>query len=177
MSCYSSHFLPDWLTTLADFRDAASVMAELDGPRLPPFVLTDYGRIESGLPSGPPYLVTLTGLDRFSSWSRLGPMETRLRKDLWMERLIAHLDTAFPGIAASVVQREMSTSATLQQVLNTPEGAAYGFAPDQVGVGPRTAIQGLYLASAWTMGGGYTGAMLGGAAAVREATRRGTVGH
>ncbi|HXA26766.1 MAG TPA: FAD-dependent oxidoreductase [Acetobacteraceae bacterium] len=177
VSCYSSHFLPDWMTTLADFRDAASVMAELDGPRLPPFVLTDYGRIESGLPSGPPYLVTMTGLDRFSSWSRLGPMETRMRKDLWMERLIAHIDTAFPGIAAAVVQREMSTAATLQQVLNTPEGAAYGFSPDQVGAGPRTAIQGLYLASAWTMGGGYTGAMLGGAAAVREAARRGAVGQ
>jgi len=46
-------------------------------------------------------------------------------------------------------------------------------APEQSGAGPRTAIQGLYLASAWTMGGGYTGAMLGGAAAVREAARRG----
>jgi phytoene dehydrogenase-like protein len=151
-------------------------MADLDGPRLPPFMLTNYGVIDSGLQSGPPYLVTLTGLDRFSSWNRLGPMESRLRKDLWMERLIAHLDTAFPGIAASVVQREMSTAATFHQVLNTPEGAAYGFAPDQVGAGARTAIHGLYLASAWTTGGGYTGAMLGGAAAVREAVRRGTGG-
>jgi all-trans-retinol 13,14-reductase len=173
---YSSHFLPDWMKRLADFRDAAAVMAELDGPRLPPFALTDYGQIDSGLPRGPPHLVTLTGLDRFSSWRRLGPMETRLRKDLWMERLIAHLDTAFPGFAASIVQREMSTAATLHQVLNTPEGAVYGFAPEQVGSGARTAIHGLYLASAWTTGGGYTGAMLGGAAAVREAARRGTGG-
>jgi all-trans-retinol 13,14-reductase len=173
---YSSHFLADWMTSIADYRDAAAVMAELDGPRLPPFLLTDYGQIDSGLPPGPPYLVTLTGLDRFSSWNRLGPMETRLRKDLWMERLVAHLDTAFPGLAASIVQREMSTAATLHQVLNTPDGAVYGFAPDQVSVGARTAIQGLYLASAWTMGGGYTGAMLGGAAAVREAARRGTGG-
>jgi all-trans-retinol 13,14-reductase len=173
---YSTIFLPEWMTALADYRDAASVMAELDGPRLPPFALTDYGQIDSGLPPGPPYLVTLTGLDRFSSWNRLGPMETRLRKDLWMERLIAHLDAAFPGFAASVVQHEMSTAATLHQVLNTPEGAVYGFAPEQVGVGARTVIDGLYLASAWTMGGGYTGAMLGGAAAVREAARRGTGG-
>jgi all-trans-retinol 13,14-reductase len=176
VSHYSSHFLPDWMKSLADHRDAASVMAELDGPRLPPFLLTDYGQIDNGLPAGPPYLVTLTGLDRFSSWSRLGPMETRLRKDLWMERLIAHLDTAFPGLATSVVQREMSTAATLRQVLNTPDGAVYGFAPDQVSAGARTTIQGLYLASAWTMGGGYSGAMLGGAAAVREAARHGTAG-
>ena len=90
-----------------------------------------------------------------------------------MDRLIAHLDAAFPGFAAAVVQREMSTAATMRHVLNTPEGAVYGFAPEQSGAGPRTAIQGLYLASAWTMGGGYTGAMLGGAAAVREAARRG----
>jgi all-trans-retinol 13,14-reductase len=173
---YGSHFLPEWMTALADYRDAASVMAELDGPRLPPFVLTDYGQIESGLPSGPPHLVTLNGIDRYSSWNRLGPMETRLRKDLWMERLIAHLDAIFPGFAVSIVQRGMSTAATLQQVLNTPGGAAYGFAPEQVGAGARTAIHGLYLASAWTMGGGYTGAMLGGAAAVREAVRRGATG-
>ena len=164
------------MTALADYRDAAAVMAELDGPRLPPFMLTDYGQIDSGLPSGPPYLVTLTGLDRFVNWNRLGPMETRLRKDLWMERLIAHLDTFIPGLAGAVVQREMATAATLHQVLNTPDGAVYGFAPDQVGAGARTAIQGLYLASAWTMGGGYTGAMLGGAAAVREAVRRGAGG-
>ena len=173
VSHYFSQFLPDWMMSLTDYRYAAAVMTELDGPRLPPFRLTDYAQIDSGLPPGPPYLVTLTGLDRLSSWNRLGPTETRIRKDMWMDRLIAHLDAAFPGFAAAVVQREMSTAATMRHVLNTPEGAVYGFAPEQSGAGPRTAIQGLYLASAWTMGGGYTGAMLGGAAAVREAARRG----
>jgi phytoene dehydrogenase-like protein len=32
-------------------------------------------------------------------------------------------------------------------------------------------VPGLYLASAWGMGGGFTGAMLGGAAAAREVVR------
>jgi len=171
---YCNQFLPDWMTALGDYRMAAAVMADLDGPRLPPFRMTDYGQIDSGLPSGPPYLVTLSGLDRFATWAGRGPTETRLRKDLWMERLVAVADAAFPGLAAAVVHREMSTAATLHQQLGTPEGAIYGFAPERPGVGPRTAIRGLYLASAWTMAGGYTGAMLGGASAVREASRRRT---
>jgi phytoene dehydrogenase-like protein len=170
---YSTLFLADWMTRLADHREAAAVMAGPEGPRLPPFGLTDYGQIESGLPAGPPYLVTLTGLDRLATWSSLGPRETRLRKEIWMERLIGALDEAFPGFAASVVQQDMSTAATLQRVLNTPEGAVYGFAPDRLGAIPRTAIPGLYLASAWTAGGGYTGAMLGGVAAVRAAEQGG----
>ena len=166
---YATVLLPEWLTALADHREAAAIMAEPEGPRLPPFGLADYGRIDSGLPPGPPFLVTLTGLDRLATWERLGPKETRLRKDLWMERLIGAVDAEFPGFAAAVTQREMSTAATLRHYLNTPGGAVYGFAPEQFGGSPRTPIRGLYLASAWTMGGGFTGAMLGGAAAVREA--------
>jgi phytoene dehydrogenase-like protein len=168
---FSTFLLPDWMTTLADMRDSAAIMAEPEGPRLPPFVLADYSRIDSGLPPGPPYLVTLCGIDRLSTWGRLGPKETRLRKDLWMERLSLYLDTQFPGFAAAVTQREMSTAATMRQFLNTPDGAVYGFAPGHWGGGARTPIRGLYLASAWTMGGGFTGAMLGGAMAVRDAGR------
>ena len=168
---YSTMFLPDWMTSLADHAQSADVMAEPEGPRLPPFGLADYGRIDSGLQQGAPYLVTLTGLDRIGNWERLGPRETRLRKDIWKERLVTFLEEIYADFGKTVMQSEMSTAATLHHYLNTPGGAAYGFAPDQHAAGPRTAIEGLYLASAWTMGGGFTGAMLGGAAAVREATR------
>ena len=37
---------------------------------------------------------------------------------------------------------------------------------------PRTPIDGLWLASAYTFGGGFTGAMLGGAEAARQALRQ-----
>ena len=70
----------------------------------------------------------------------------------------------------------MATAETLAHYLNTPDGAVYGFAPEREGSNPlgmtaRTAIKGLWLASAYVFGGGFTGAMIGGATAARAAIR------
>ena len=70
----------------------------------------------------------------------------------------------------------MATAETMHRYLNTPGGGVYGFAPEAVlgrraASGPRTTIAGLWLASAYTSGGGFTGAMLGGAQAASEAMR------
>ena len=64
----------------------------------------------------------------------------------------------------------------MQRYLNTPGGAVYSFAPNtglgQIAkTGPRTSIRGLWLASAYTTAGGYTGAMFGGAQAATQALR------
>jgi phytoene dehydrogenase-like protein len=67
----------------------------------------------------------------------------------------------------------------MSSYLNAPQGAVYGFAPLPP-QGPiwkgserssRTAIPGLYLASAYAASGGYTGAILAGATAAREVLR------
>ena len=70
-----------------------------------------------------------------------------MRKERWMDRIVADLDRQFPGIAAAIVHREMSTSETFQQYLNTPGGSLYGFAPESRGFMPLavTAIDGLKL--------------------------------
>jgi all-trans-retinol 13,14-reductase len=88
-----------------------------------------------------------------------------------MDLVIADLDRNYPGIAGAITQREMSTSETFAHYLNTPGGAIYGFAPQTRGFKPMpaTAINGLYLASAFTGGGGFTGAILGGGWAARAA--------
>ena len=70
----------------------------------------------------------------------------------------------------------MATAETMAHHLNTPDGAVYGFAPEREGINPlamtaRTAIEGLWLASAYVFGGGFTGAMMGGAVAAREVIR------
>ena len=60
--------------------------------------------------------------------------------------------------------------------LNAPEGAIYGFAPmppstpiwKGPGRSPDTAIPGLYLASSYAGSGGFTGAILAGAAAAKQ---------
>ena len=113
------------------------------------------------------------GLDRIENWAGLAPEAKRTRKERWTDRIIADLDLQYPGIASAIAQREMSTAETFHQYLNTPGGALYGFAPESRGFMPltETAIGGLYLASAFTGGGGFTGAILGGGWAARAAAR------
>ena len=124
------------------------------------------------MPAGP-YLAALVGLDRVQNWAGLTAEAKHARKQRWMDRIIADLDRQFPGIAGAIVHREMSTSETFQHYLNTPGGSLYGFAPESRGFTPlaATAINGLYLASAFTGGGGFTGAILGGGWAARAAMR------
>ena len=171
VQAYSTFLLPAWMTSLADYRQAAAVMASPMGDRLPPIIMTDYARIDSGLNPGAPYLCMLCGIDRLSNWERLDPDTVRARKAAWTDRLVGAVDAAFPGFAGLVVQHEMATAATMHAVLNTPGGAVYGFAPETLMRSPRTAVPGLFLASAWAAGGGFTGAMIGGASAARAALR------
>jgi all-trans-retinol 13,14-reductase len=173
---YSTFMLPPWVRTLGALREAGHVLGEEDGTRLPPYVFVDYSRIDSGLNPAGPYLGSLCGTDRLENWEHLSAAAKQARKTAWMERLVADLDREFPGFAASVIHREMATAETMAHHLNTPDGAVYGFAPEREGINPlamtaRTAIEGLWLASAYVFGGGFTGAMMGGAVAAREVIR------
>jgi all-trans-retinol 13,14-reductase len=172
---YSTFILPPWLRTLGALREAGGLLGE-GADRLPPYVFVDYNRIDSGLNQAGPYLGSLCGIDRIENWQSLGVEAKQARKTAWIERLVADLDREFPGIGQSVVHREMATAETMAHYLNTPGGAVYGFAPEREGINPigmtaRTAIKGLWLASAYVFGGGFTGAMLGGAVAARDVMR------
>jgi all-trans-retinol 13,14-reductase len=173
---YSTFILPPWLRTLGESRDTGGIFGEDAGTRLPPYVFVDYSRIDSGLNQAGPCLGSLCGADRIENWQHLSAEAKHARKAVWMERLIADLDREFPGIAKSVVHREMATAETMAHYLNTPDGAVYGFAPEREGVNPigmtaRTTIKGLWLASAYVFSGGFTGAMMGGAVAARDVIR------
>jgi phytoene dehydrogenase-like protein len=175
---YSTFIIPPWMLALSQMREAAAVIGEPPGGRMPPYVFVDYRQIDSGLNETGPYLVTLCGADRLENWSPLGIEAKTAQKEKWIECLTADLDRHFPGIAGAVAHREMATAETMQRYLNTPGGAIYGFAPEgtlgeTIRQGPRTAIDGLWLASAFTSGGGFTGAMFGGAQAATQAMRDG----
>lgn len=179
---YSSFILPSWLKSLAQMREATSVMGEQPGQRLPPYVFVDHSQIDSGLNQQGPNFVSFCGADRLENWSYLSNDEKQERKARWIDALIADAARHFPGLAGAVVHREMATADTMQRYLNTPGGAVYGFAPDgtlgqTIRQGPRTPIGGLWLASAYTSGGGYTGAMIGGAEAAREAMQEWRARH
>ncbi len=180
VGAYSTFIVPDWMRNLSQMREASAVMGEPPRTRLPAYVLVDYAQIRSGLNERGPHLATLCGGDRVENWSGLGVEAAKARKEQWLDRLVADLDRHFPGLAGAITHREMATAQTMQHYLNTPDGAVYGFAPDgtlsdAIKLGPRTAIKGLWLASAYTASGGFTGAMIGGAQAAAFALRETSV--
>ena len=173
---YSTFILPDWMSSLAETREAAAIIGEEPGKRMPPYVFVDYRQIDSGLNPDGPSVVTFCGADRIANWSGFGPEARKAHKEGWMAALVGDVDRQFPGIANAVVHREMATAETMQHYLNTPGGSVYGFAPEgslgeTLSQGPRTTISGLWLASAYTSGGGFTGVMLGGAEAASASMR------
>jgi phytoene dehydrogenase-like protein len=173
---YSTFMVPYGMRTLSQMRDSAAVMAEQPGKRMPHYVLVDYSQIGSGLNETGRHLVTLCGVDRLENWSSLDIEAKKIHKKKWIDCLIADIDGQFPGLADAVEHREMATAETMRHYLNTPGGAVYGFAPEgtvgqTIRQGPRTAVDGLWLASAYTSGGGFTGAVFGGAQAASQAMR------
>ena len=173
---YSTFVIPDWMRSFSQIREAAAVIAEYPANRMPPYVFVDYSQIDNGLNETGAHLVTFCGADRLENWLSIGEEEKKARKESWINALIADINQHFPGLAGAVVHREMATAETMQRYLNTPGGAVYGFAPDgtlgqMIKQGPRTSVGGLWLASAYTVSGGFTGAMIGGAQAASQALR------
>jgi all-trans-retinol 13,14-reductase len=168
---YSTFIFPAWMKTFGEFPEGAAIMGNDAGTRLPGYVFVDFDRIDSGLNQDGPFLGSFTGVDRLENWTGLSQDQKIARKERWMDRIVGDLDRVFPGIAGAVVQREMATAETMQHYLNTPGGAVYGFAPEAISFRPETAIEGLWLASAFCGSGGFTGAILSGAAAARAAIK------
>jgi phytoene dehydrogenase-like protein len=171
---YSNFIVPDRMRSLSQMRDASALMANAPNGRVPYYVAVDFDRIDSGLNETGRSVLSLCSGDRLDNWSSLDAGVVKTRKDQWMDCVIADLDGRFPGLAAAITHREMATAQTMQHYLNTPDGAVYGFAPegtlsDAIKQGPRTAIKGLWLASAYAGSGGFTGAMFGGAQAAGQA--------
>jgi phytoene dehydrogenase-like protein len=169
LSAYSTFLLPEWMRSLADYRRCAAILASPPGEIMPPIAVVDYSAIDSGL-GGPPYPVSVVGVDRLSNWSGLDPAAYEAKRDLWRAAILAALDRTFPGFRDCVTHQVLSTASTMSSYLNAPDGAVYGFAPvvpsRSFRHGPErsaaTAIPGLYLASSYAESGGYTGAVLAG---------------
>lgn len=173
---YSTFVLPDWLQSLRQFEEKANRIKQIENNNLPPYVLVDYSSLDTSLNENGPYLCSVTGVDRVENWASLNADEKAARKNLWMELIIADLDKMFPGFSKAIETKELATAETMQHYLNTPGGAVYGFAPegtllDLLRRKPETSVIGLFLASTYCMGGGYSGAMLGGALAANAAMK------
>jgi phytoene dehydrogenase-like protein len=176
LGSYATMLLPEWMRTLSDYKRGAALLADAPGEVMPPVAVVNYAAVDSGL-GGPPYPVSVVGSDRLANWQGLDPEAYEEKRNLWRSALIAALDREFPGFAENVVTSVFSTASSINSYLNAPQGAVYGFAPvapagpiwQGTGQSPRTPIDRLFLASAYAGSGGYTGAILGGAMAARQA--------
>jgi phytoene dehydrogenase-like protein len=159
---YSTQLLPPWMTRLDDYALAAALMADEPADRMPPFAIVDYAAIDSGVPA-PPYVLSIFGPDRLSNWDGSDLDLYRDKRARWQEAIARYLDGFYPGLAGAVTTASFNTALSVRQYLNAPGGAVYGFAPMPHSIpgapsrSPRTAVPGLYLASAYAGYGGYTG--------------------
>jgi phytoene dehydrogenase-like protein len=175
LGAYSTMLLPEWMTRLSDYRRGAAILAGPPGEALPPIAVVNYSAIDSGL-GGPPFPVSVVGADRLANWQGLDASSYEQKRSLWQAAISSALDRVFPGFAASVATSIISTANSIKTYLNAPGGAVYGFAPlppagpiwKGTGRSAKTPIDGLFLASAYGGSGGYTGAILAGAAAARK---------
>ena len=171
---YTTAVFPQPLRELAR---GAVLPAERSNGSSPHYIFVDYSSVDTGLSQGPPYLGTLTGVDRTDNWDGLSSREYDERRERFMDTMVAALEREYPRLAGEIIQRQMTTARGAANYLGTPDGAIYGFSPErrrQV-VDGRTRIPGLWLASAFAGLGGYSGAIIGGSwsakAALRESWR------
>jgi len=177
VSAYSTFTYPKEMERYADFPRAAAAFGDEPSSTAPPFVIADYSRLDTGLRQpNDLHLVSLCGVDRLAWWDGLDEAAEATRRKRWIDALIADVDRRFPGFAGAVSQSEIATARTMQARLGTPAGEVYGFRPTPsrlFGRAPSaaTSIDGLWLSSAYTVSGGYSGAMQGGLMAADAAAR------
>ncbi len=100
----------------------------------------------------------------------------RTAKQAYCDRLLALAEDKLPGLNDHLLLVESGTPRTLERYTLNHHGAAYGWAPTpaQIGPGrpgPKTPVEGLYLASHWSApGGGVYGAALSGVMAAQAIT-------
>jgi phytoene dehydrogenase-like protein len=169
MRAYANFLLPSWMRKLSDYRRSAALLGEPPGDQTPVMTVVDFSAIDSGL-GGPPYPVSVVGPDRLANWTGLDTDAYEAKRNDWRDAIAAAIDREFPGFAAHIVASVFNTAHSVNSYLGTPDGAIYGFAPLPP-TGPiwrgfdrsvKTAVPGLYLASAFAGFGGFTGAIKAG---------------
>jgi phytoene dehydrogenase-like protein len=163
ISAYSTQLLPREMKRLSDYAQGAALMANEPGERMPPMSIVDYAAIDSGVPA-PPYVLSVLGPDLLSNWDSSDMDAYREKRGRWQEAIVRYLSSFYPDLARGVVASSFNTALSVRQYLNAPDGAVYGFAPTAPrsiwrtpARSPRTAVPGLYLASAYAGFGGYSG--------------------
>ncbi len=173
---YSTVLVPEWVRALSDYKKSVEILAEAPGDKMPVLTVVDYNQIDSDIREDGLYAVNVVCVDSTENWEGLDAGAYEARREAWRAAILARLDQEWPGFEAAALSSTVATARSMQRHLNTPGGAIYGFALRPPRSGPirpprqvETNIDGLWLASAFGGGGGFTGSMACGAAAARGA--------
>ncbi|KGO00716.1 hypothetical protein HR11_02450 [Porphyromonas macacae] len=133
-----------------------------------PFIFVDYGAIDSGLTKDNSSIGVISTIDYINSWESLSKEVYKTEKKRCAYLLINRLNKLYNGISDFIEYFDVATPKTIRNYTLNPKGAAYGYSQiiEQSffrRISNLTRIEGLYLASAWTIpGGGFSGAMISG---------------
>ena len=142
-----------------------------------PLNFTDYSQVDANLAPDNRSVGSVAFIDSYHNWTGLSDTEYQRKKDHVTDILIRRLTEVIPEIDDAILYSELATPLTIENYTRNPSGTTYGFAqyPDQSTFSREfdSPVDGLEFGSAWTNpGGGFTGAILGGASAASNLSSR-----
>ena len=69
----------------------------MPGEDMPLMVIVDYSAIDSGL-GGPPFPVSVVGVDRTGNWAGLDGAAYDAKRDRWRDAILGAIDREFPAL-------------------------------------------------------------------------------
>jgi phytoene dehydrogenase-like protein len=129
------------------------------------FTFVDYGQVDSRLAPEGKSVGAVCAIDYPSDWEGLEREEyMRMKADV-ADTITGRLDKILPGFRDAVEYVEVATSLSVERFTLNPRGAVYGFAqhPNRSMDYLNALPENVFIASAWgKIGGGFSGAMIGG---------------
>ncbi|MFH2091351.1 MAG: FAD-dependent oxidoreductase [Pseudomonadota bacterium] len=124
--------------------------------------------------------MSIVCLSDYSPWKQFETDYFNGRKDDYNKekqrlarRFIQRVESRLiPGLSGMIEEMEMGTPLTNVYYTKNPAGSIYGFDHDKPHLKAETPIKGLYLASAWSHGGGYTPVMMAGRDAAKMVLKK-----
>lgn len=160
-------------------RESRFEIARSGDPAEADISLTVYDNLYKGYSRPGTSTLTIMSLAGYSHWKPFEADYAAGRKQAYekekfriADAFIRRIETRLiPGLSGMIRVMEVGTPLTNQRFTRNPGGAIYGFEDTGSRTGCRTPVQGLYLAGAWSHGGGYTPAMMAGHEAASMAVR------
>ena len=139
-------------------------------------VLSCYTKMDPSFSPPGTTMAAIISLQYLEPWLHVPPSEYADVKYRTADAMLKRVETVFPGLSGHIEEMEISTPITHARYLGHPGGAFYGF--DQYikdspsFVSPKTPIEGLYLAGAWTTSGGFQPTLESGARTARRLMKK-----